>query len=213
MQSEGQWTLFIVKLWHKNLGTRTDFTNTSTVLRRQSSSPIRQPLKTFEYNMTHSAITGECSVRMDHRPTASVSRWLYIPETLNESRHLEGHLQPGALGPQCQPHLRRSTKLDTENNNHVWIIEETKFSYRTMVQMVLVSKILFDGIVFMPVYLIWNETLLIIFRGLVLRVVRYVVNNSTIVFNHFLCTHSHTLNQGGGRQEALGRKKMQKNFL
>lgn len=43
----------------------------------------------------------------------------------------------GALGPRAEPLSGGRTKADMSDiNNHIWIIEETRFAYRTMVQSV-----------------------------------------------------------------------------
>lgn len=76
-------------------------------------------------------------MRMDCAPTAAQRRWLYVPQTVTASRHMEVIQQSGALDPQAEPQLGGSPEPDVlDSNSHIWIIDETKFTYRTMVQRV-----------------------------------------------------------------------------
>lgn len=72
---------------------------------------------------------------MDSARTAAQSRWLCVPQTVTASRLTEVKQQLEALGPQGELHGAAGPKPDPpDNNSHIWIIEETKFAYRTMVQ-------------------------------------------------------------------------------
>lgn len=68
---------------------------------------------------------------MAYAPTAARTRWLFLPHSVIESRHVEGQ------DPLAEPYLGGRQKADTlKSMRHIWLIEETKFAYRTMVKKV-----------------------------------------------------------------------------
>lgn len=63
--------------------------------------------------------------------------WLHAPQTVKASKREEINQRSGALEPQGESRLRAILKSELpESYNHVWIIEETSFAYRTMVERV-----------------------------------------------------------------------------
>lgn len=81
---------------------------------------------------------------MDCTSTAAQSRLLYVPPTVTSSGHMEVKQQSGTLGPQADPHLEDRKPDVPDSNSHIWIIEETHFADRNMVQKVNFQNAIFS---------------------------------------------------------------------
>lgn len=52
-----------------------------------------------------------------------------------EVNQMEVNQMSGTMDPQTEPLLEESTERDMlDCNSHIWIIDESRFTYRTMVQ-------------------------------------------------------------------------------
>lgn len=94
------------------------------------------PLSPLEH--TNGRRAGQCSVTMDCTPPASLPRReACTPQIITSSSIMEVNQMSGTMDPQTEPLLEKSTEPDMlDFNSHIWITEESRFTYKNMVQRV-----------------------------------------------------------------------------
>lgn len=87
-------------------------------------------------------------------------RCLHVPQTVKASKREEINQRSGALEPQGESRLQGILKSELpKSNSHIWIIEETSFAYRTMVERVskCYISILFCKIIIRSLEVFWGS--------------------------------------------------------
>lgn len=85
---------------------------------------------------TNGRRAGQYSVTMDCTPPASLPRReACTPQIITSSNIMEVNQMSVTMDPQTEPLLEKSTEPDMlDCNSHIWITEESRFTYRNRVQ-------------------------------------------------------------------------------